>query len=196
VGTKITISVVCILLAIAHKVWPDAAPDLTTTILLLVALLPWLTSVIRSVELPGGFRIELQDVKTATKKVAAGAPQRHGAGASRTPATMRLLTHVGSEDPNLALVALRIEIEKRLAELASTLKLEFGRKSARQLLRDLVPAQGIDRETASGLDDLIALGNQAAHGARVAEDAAVWALEMAPSVLDVLDNLIDNAKAG
>lgn len=41
---------------------------MTTLVLLVVAILPWLAGAIRSVELPGVIKIELRDVKAATEK--------------------------------------------------------------------------------------------------------------------------------
>lgn len=63
------ITVICFLLFAAHLVWPRLSLDVTSTILLIVALLPWLAPVIKSIELPGGFKIEVQDLKAATEKV-------------------------------------------------------------------------------------------------------------------------------
>ena len=40
-------------------------PDLftaTTTLLIVIAVLPWISSLIKSVEFPGGFKIEFQDL--------------------------------------------------------------------------------------------------------------------------------------
>jgi hypothetical protein len=192
--TKIFISISCILLAVAHIIWPNIKVDITTLILVLIAILPWLAAVIRSVELPGGFKIELQDVKAATEKIMSGksikvTPQ---STLSKRKENLGLLSEVAKTDPNLALVGLRIEIEKRLSQLANNLGIPTVRRSANVLLRDLITLERIDRETASGLGDLITLGNQAAHGAEVSSDAANWAIETGPLVLESLNNLIDD----
>lgn len=189
--TKLTVSLACVLLAVAHNLWPAIKIDLTTGALVLVAILPWLAGVIRSVELPGGFKIELNDVKAATEKVAAGrAGKRTASGLTTDRVDLALLSEVGERDPNLALVGLRIEIERRLSRLASAIGLSSTRRSAGSLLRDLVSREAVDPETAAGLADLIALGNQAAHGADVSRSAASWAMESGPLVLGALDTLI------
>src|SRR2546430_1224818 len=59
----------CLLLFAGHLIWPKISLDLTATILLIVALIPWLAPVVKSIELPGGFKIEVQDVKEATDKI-------------------------------------------------------------------------------------------------------------------------------
>jgi len=165
---------------------------MTTLILILVAILPWLASVIRSVELPGGFKIELQDLKAATEKIISGKSIKTAQQTTsvKRKAKLKKLPELAINDPNLALVGLRIDIEKRLSELASNLGISTTHRSAGVLLRDLVAHERINQETASGLSDLIALGNQAAHGAEVSSDAANWAFEAGPLVLGVLDNMI------
>lgn len=190
--TKIVISIVCILLAAAHLVWPLVQIDMITAILILLAVLPWLAQVIRSLELPGGFKIELQDVKSATEKVASGTTITATTAVVAPPRedNLQFLREVARTDPNLSLVGLRIEIEKRLATLASGLNFDAKRNSASAMLRHLVSNQRIDSATASGLADLIGLGNQAAHGAEVSPSAATWALDNGPLILEVLDNLV------
>ena len=49
----ITVSIVAVLLAVGHLAFPAARIDAVTLALLVVAILPWLGSVFRSVELPG-----------------------------------------------------------------------------------------------------------------------------------------------
>jgi len=189
--TKIAISTVCVILGAAHLIWPDVKVDMATLVLLVVAILPWLAAVIRSVELPGGFKIELQDVKAATEKVTGG--KAAGAGPAQPPMgeDIQFLRDVAGTDPNLALVGLRIEIERRLSQLAELAQIPSTRRSAGVMLRDLIAREQIDRQTAAGLGDLIALGNQAAHGAEVSSNAAAWALDTSPLILEVLDGLID-----
>lgn len=194
--TKIAISTICVLLGAAHLIWPDVEIDLATIVLLVVAMLPWVAAEIRSVELPGGFKIELQDVKAATGKVTTGS------GVAGVPPStpsrgdnLDFIREVSRGDPNLALVGLRIEIERRLSRLAQQAQLPSGRRSAGAMLRDLMAHESIDRQTAAGLGDLIALGNQAAHGAEVSPNAAAWALDASPLILELLDSLIDRSQS-
>src|SRR5262249_17209116 len=50
----IAITAVAVLLGIGHFVWPDKKIDAKTLGLLVVAILPWLGSVFKSLELPSG----------------------------------------------------------------------------------------------------------------------------------------------
>jgi hypothetical protein len=60
-------------------------------------------------------------------------------------------------------------------------------RSLVQLTRDLEERGVLHPQSAGGLRDLIALGNQAAHGVEVAPEVAYSAVEYGPRVLRVLD---------
>jgi hypothetical protein len=199
---KILITLICVAGIAVHLIWPTFTIDLITIILLLVAILPWTASIIKSLELPGGFKIELQDIKAATDKVTS-APVESKAQISGSTSesaaleiadkendTIATLRNVAENDPNLALVGVRIEIEKRLLELARRRQIDTSRKSLGYLLRQLQQDQTIPPEVASGLNELTALGNRAAHGAGVSPDAAAWVLDTAPTILGILDDII------
>ena len=66
---RLSITLIALLIALAHLVFPSVQIDFVTLILLLVAVLPWLAPLVKSVELPGGFKIELQDVKDLAEMV-------------------------------------------------------------------------------------------------------------------------------
>jgi hypothetical protein len=192
---KVTISVTCAILAVLHVTFPTVRIDYITLILLVLGVLPWFSPLIKSLELPGGLKIELQDVKAATDKVTAGAKEREGVEVTAPPpvvvaheeSSIERLREIGGSNPNLALVGLRIEIERRLTAVAMKEKIPTKGRSAGWLLRELQERKKLSPEIASGLNELVALGNQAAHGAHVTRDAAEWALDKAPAVLGILE---------
>src|SRR5688572_10173760 len=55
-------------LAIGHLIWPAAAIDAITATLLLVAIDPWLQPLFKSLELPGGVKVEFQDLERVTAR--------------------------------------------------------------------------------------------------------------------------------
>lgn len=199
--TRIFITIAALALAAGHNIWPEIKVDLITLIFIVVAMLPWLASVIKSLELPGGFKIELNDVKAATEKVSSipsgsSANTRHERTlplpeyAEPYEPTIKALREVAQTDPRLALVGLRIELEKRLTQLAEAKGIDSTRKSASAIVRALQQKEVMHPEVAVGLSELVALGNSAAHGAQVTPAAADWALESAPFILSILDNWI------
>lgn len=199
--TKVAITVAASSAAFIHAIFPGIKIDLTTAILIVVAAAPWLVSVVKSIELPGGFKIELQDVKAATDSISS--PEAHAAAVEgaltdtvptspvtsqdRT-ASLQLMQELATRDPSLALVSMRIEIEKRLRELAEVVGIPTEKKSVAYLLRELQRREAIrPPEAAAGLNELVALGNQAAHGIQVSDNAATWVTDWAPFILALLD---------
>jgi hypothetical protein len=168
---------------IVHVVFPDVKVDAVSLGFLALALLPWLSPLIKSAELPGGVKIEFQDVQVAAEKVAAGEPAANGmVEAQPEPAFVA----IASQDSSLAVVGLRIEIEKRIRQLAERAHIPANRPLS-QLTHDLQRREILHAEAVAGLRDLIALGNLAAHGREVSPDAAYSAIEYGPKVLRVLD---------
>jgi len=200
--TKIagTISLVSCLLAITHIIWPTLGIDATTIALLILAAFPWLIPVLKSVELPGGVKIELKDAKAATDKVISELPfQPTVLETEETPgvrirtydasSTVDALRNVAKRDPNLALVGFRIEIEKRIFGIAEKAGIKTEHSNLSRLVRELQRQKVLPAQVASGLTELTNLGNRAAHGAEVTPDAAEWVLDAGPSILLNLDKL-------
>ncbi|GJL50664.1 MAG: hypothetical protein NPIRA01_18910 [Nitrospirales bacterium] len=186
---RIIVSTIAILLASLHMAFPDIELDLVTLTLIVIAALPWLTPLVRSMELPGGFKIELHDLKAATDKVTSAQLTQSGTPPqSQREVEVKLengeeIDLVPSDDPNLALVALRIELEKVLSQIAENNDVVLKRPTAAILLNELSRRNIIQKGNANALSELIALGNQAAHGAEVSPEAAMWALDVGPAIL-------------
>jgi hypothetical protein len=165
---KISITTTAVVLIIIHLIWPKI--DSVTIGLLMLAVLPWLSSLIESVEVPGIGKIKLRNVQDADKKIT-----------GNTPIPMiRKPSYLAIEDreSNLALLGLRIEIEKRLRNLAS----HFGLPSNKPLilmLHELHLRKAITDNVKDGLTLLINAGNSAVHGAK--------AMDRGPAILAQID---------
>lgn len=71
------VTLVALALALIHLLSPSLAIDHITLVLLGFALLPWLTPLVKTLEAPGGWKIELRDeVKRELEVVATGALHR------------------------------------------------------------------------------------------------------------------------
>jgi hypothetical protein len=182
---RIVISGVAGVALIGRLIFPNLSIDAVSLGLIALGVLPWLAPLIKSAELPGGIKIEFQDVKAAAERVAAGE-----LGAPSAPVPEPAFLAIAEQDAGLALTGLRIEIEKRLRLLAEGSGLPRSRPLAR-LTTDLQERGILNAEAGGGLRDLIALGNQAAHGVEVAPEAAYSAVEYGPRVLQVLDTKIE-----
>src|SRR4051794_2717397 len=60
---KLTITTVAALIAATHIIFPKINIDLITVVLLALAIIPWLEPLFKSVELPGGLKLEFQDLQ-------------------------------------------------------------------------------------------------------------------------------------
>jgi hypothetical protein len=192
--TKLRFAVTIGALAIAavHLIWPTLAMDVLTLALLVIAVLPWLAPLVKSVELPGGLKIELQDLKQVESRAnTAGLLAVEPAQAEEARFAFEA---VAAQDPNLALAGLRIEIEKRLSVLATAYGLDAGRPMGiGQLLRALTKADVLTAEERAVLADMTNMLNSAVHGADVGQDAAQWAIGVGPRLLTSLDERIAEA---
>lgn len=181
---KIAVSVIVIIAIIIRLIWPKIKIDVITLGLLIVAILPWLSTILESAKFPGGWEVKFRDLQKAASHVTAGTKLKSTAAAEPS------FVSIAGQDPNLALVGLRIEIEKRLRELAVKHGLP-ERQPLRRMFNELRNRKVLDSQEIWGLDELIIAGNNAAHGAKVQNSVAEWAIEMGPKVLTVLDNHLD-----
>lgn len=115
-----------------HLLWPSLAIDGITLALLVVSIIPWLAPLFKSLELPGGWKIEFQDLQKATAK--AEDAGLLGNEVKDLDKDLFSFQTVANTDPNLALAGLRIEIEKRLVKLAESRNLTVGRSGLTKML--------------------------------------------------------------
>lgn len=59
-----TISIIAFALVLARLAWPDLTIDTVTAALLVVAILPWLGSIIERAKLPGGWELSFQKIES------------------------------------------------------------------------------------------------------------------------------------
>lgn len=173
-------------LALIHLVWPTLAIDAVTLALLVIALLPWLAPIFKSLEFPGGWKVQFQDLQNAAERA-----DKAGLLAAQPapPPAEFTFQQLAESDPNLALAGLRIEIEKRLNTLAEKHGIEPRGRGLGQLLRLLTQKQALTPEASSTLADMTGLLNSAVHGASVDPRASNWAISVGPRVLKALDDL-------
>jgi hypothetical protein len=186
------VSLGALLLALSHIIWPLLAIDAITLALIVIAILPWLAPLIKSLELPGGWKLEFQELqKVASRAETAGLL---AAEPSQKEVDFSFQS-IANRDPNLALAGLRIEIEKRLSQLAEIHNLNTRHPmSVGQALRALTQAEVLTNEERSILADMVNMLNSAVHGGDVDSRAASWAIDVGPRLLTSLDERINEAR--
>lgn len=168
-----------VLLLVADLLRRGLVVDIIPLALFGLAVLPWLTDLVSSARLPGGVEVTFKDLASA--EALAGdlsAEEDHGRA--------RILDEWQSTDPALALVALRIEIEKRIRELARRARRPHS-GSLHGVIRNLGDEKILSGNLVPGLLELVAAGNAAAHGAEIRADVNEWAYSRGAAVLQRLD---------
>lgn len=179
------ITAVALLVAFAHLVLPKLTIDAITVTLFFIALIPWLAPLFKSLEFPGGLKVEFQDFERAQDEAEkAGLLAKTAEGEHRKKYSFQL---VAKEDPILALAGLRIEIEKRLTDIAESKGLKTENAGVGRLLRMLSEKQLLSYEQHSVLADMVVLLNKAVHGENIDERAAEWALDVGVRLLNTLE---------
>ena len=188
-----SVTLCALILAIAHLIWPNIAIDAITLALVLIAILPWLAPLVKSLELPGGWKVEFQELQKAASR--ADTAGLLAAEPSRSEDSFSFQS-ISKRDPNLALAGLRIEIEKRLSKLAEVNNVEQrrGPMGIGQLLRALAQREVLTNEERSILSDMVNMLNAAVHGATVDRQSADLAIDVGPRLLTSLDERIEEAK--
>jgi hypothetical protein len=160
--------------------------------LVVLAILPWLSSVFRSVEFPGGMKVEYQELEKAKEKI-------EEAGLLAAPAAPALrkeepaYTSIVEHDPNLALAGLRIEIERKLRAIAKSGGITDDRFSIQKMARELASKGLLTQQECMAINDLIGILNKAVHGAEVDQRAVELAFEIGPHLLVSLDERVREA---
>ena len=204
---KILISSAGLFILLARLIWPMIKVDAISLGLLIVAILPWLSSLIESAEFPGGWKIKFRDIQQAGAKITAGeetspttSPTTTTTSTTTTlpPEALEVKTQLSfidviDRDPNLALVGIRIEIEKRIRKLAEIEGLKLNQPLSR-LLRELNQRGVLSQMVFSGLQEIVSAGNQAAHGAKVEPSVTDWAFDMGQNILLAMDRKIQESR--
>lgn len=187
------VSLGALTLALLHIIFPSLAIDAITLALILIAILPWLAPLVKSLELPGGWKLEFQELQKATFRAESAGLLAAEPSISEQEFAFQ---SISKRDPNLALAGLRIEIEKRLSLLAEAHDLNNLRRpmGVGQLLRALAQNEVLSHEERSILADMVNMLNAAVHGASVDSRAAEWAINTGPRLLTSLDERVEEAK--
>jgi len=173
---------------VSRLIWPWLKLDAISVGLLIVAIIPWVSGLFESLEFPGGWKISFRKLESAAQEIPDPPPTE-----LRTEDEPSYLA-VRGLDPQLGLVALRIEIERRLQRLAAQHGQVLGGRppGVRRLLNDLRRAGVVPPNVAGALDEILIAGNAAAHGAALPSGQEDFAFSEGPRILAWLDSIEDH----
>jgi uncharacterized protein YecT (DUF1311 family) len=194
--TQIFITVSAILVGLIHLFFPNLKIDAIFITLIIIAIIPWLEPLLKSVELPGGLKVEFQDFKKIEEEaIKAGLIKGDGKTEIKEITTTNSDTfsfiEIAEQNEELALVGFRIEIEKRLRSLADKYSIESNRYSVTRLIEALAKEEILTIAEKTSLLDIISTLNKASHGMEYDQRSANWVIENGPKILDSLDEKLE-----
>lgn len=183
-----SITVFAIISALVHIFSPSIKIDSITLSLIILAVIPWLASLFKSLEFPGGLKLEYQDEldKVSEEVKAAGLVEDE----SKQELKDYDFLDYAESNPQLALAGLRMEIEKALKGLAISHGIENSRHSLSLLMNKLFNKGLISQKERSALADMMVTLNRAVHGEEVDSRATAWIIDIGPKVLHSLNKKI------
>jgi hypothetical protein len=177
---KIILTLISIVGIGTHLVFPSIAIDSVTVALLIIGVLPWLSSLFKSFG-AGGVNVEFRDLEKAEEEL-------NEAKLIKIPSKEQVSYLPREQDnPILSLAWLRIEIEKRIRMLNGLCKLPENR-DFNTMLRQLVEKEILNQKEYSALRDLRGTLNKAVHGEDIDSNANEWAFRIGSSILSALDD--------
>lgn len=188
--SKYIISLIAIIALILKLTYPRFNIDNTVVILIFIALIPWIQGIFKSIELPSGHKIELQEFNSAAEKID-NINKNHTIDIlsdSQLIKSRPSFLSLVDMDVNLALISLRLEIEKRIKSLAATYEISINQQL--DIITKELQKKGVfDERTLSGLLEIVKLGNDAAHGSIINFDKKEIIIEKGKAILLKLDIL-------
>lgn len=193
---KFIISIVAAFVAFAHLIFPKVNIDIITVTLIALAIIPWLEPLFKSVELPGGVKLEFQElekIEEEAKKVGLISVEDVSATSEDNKDKSKYyFVEIAEKNQELALVSLRIEIEKRLREIATKYSIDTKKYSIIRLIDALADKNILTIQETTVLKDMISTLNHAAHGVKYDQRNAQWVIDNGPAIVNSLENRIAN----
>lgn len=192
---KVVVTLVAVSLAILHLIFPKINIDLITVSLLALAVIPWVETLFKSVELPGGLKLEFQELKKIeeeAQKVGLINSEDVKIEEDEEDVEKRLFVELAEQNQELALVSLRLDIEKCLRDIALKYDLKTEKLGINNLLRELAAYHIIPIEEENVLRDMIAVLNQASHGMEYDQRTGKWIIEVGPKIIESLESKVES----
>ena len=170
---KLAMSIFCIAVALFDTFFQTLS--LIAAGALSIAVLPWVMGLIERVTAPGGFEIVFADAKRKLDQTETR-PDAEDA---------QVFEYFKTDDPNLAVALLRVEIERRLRRIAEQVFSDSvkPRRGLKPLMEELREQGAISNDAAALILDLLPVMNQAVHGIHLRPDVTEFAIRYGPRIL-------------
>jgi uncharacterized protein YecT (DUF1311 family) len=194
--TQLSITVSAVLVGLIHLFFPDLKIDAIFITLIIISIIPWLEPLLKSIELPGGLKVEFQDFKKLEDELKIAGLIKSDEKVkikeiTKTKSETFSFIEIAEQNEELALVGFRIEIEKRLRSLADKYSIESNRYSVTRLIETLAKEEILTIAEKTSLIDIISTLNKASHGMEYDQRSANWVIENGPKILESLDEKLE-----
>jgi acyl carrier protein len=182
-GLQIGLTCIFLITATAHLIFPDVKIDSIAVTLLILSIVPWLGIIFESLELPGGLKFKYSTLQAAADEVAKSTliTVDHQ-GRIDDPTYISLL----DEDPTLALAGLRIDIERRLRQIATKYS-DLKARGVGSLVNALSQRELLSDSERNAIQDILSSLNEAVHGAKISREQASRVMEIGRNLTDSLE---------
>lgn len=189
---KIIITVTAIGLATVHIIFPKINIDHITVILMGMALVPWVEPLFKSVGLPGGISFRFQELELLEKeaKKAGLISSDNYNDEVATLAPEYELSEIADNNPELSLISLRIEIEKKLRSIATSNNIATATLSATGILKQFEQKNILNQNESSVLKKMLSFLDKATHEPVQDVRLSNWVSENGPSIIKNLEKKI------
>ena len=183
------ISIIAISLGCINHFWMKF--DATTTVFMLIAMLPWLAQIFSKIKLPG-VEVIARDIGRVQEKATEAGMLKTPKADRPQPSYMALI----DEAPAVALAGLRIDIENRVRSLVSESGGEVERVQTAKLLKILDTKQILTADEVGTLRELMGVLNQAVYGGKVSRTEAASAIDLGRRIIASLDDRFRDSVSG
>ena len=137
---RVGISAACLILFVLHRQWPEVAKDPVTLALLAFALLPWLQPLFKTVKLPGGIEITLQDMERKIEKATGAAENADRKAELAVSGIASAPTPAPEKEGAIAPGTLLADLAKQYEDIRATQDSSPARTSAMtSVVRQMIP---------------------------------------------------------
>jgi hypothetical protein len=195
---QVAITLVSAVFLLAHLRWPTLQIDAIAIVLLVLCFAPWLGNLFKSLEMPGGWKIDFNENRfTKAAEVAEESGLLVSESASLTANTQSGVEYTALLEayPRLAVLDLRIDIEKRVRKLAVHNGITDRKASATTLTRELAKHGVLTGPECVALLGILASLNSVVHGADISKANAEQVLEVGKRLIDSLDERSQSTEA-
>jgi uncharacterized protein YecT (DUF1311 family) len=193
---QILITLSALLVGLLHIIFPNFKIDAISITLIIIAIIPWLAPLFKSVELPGGLKVVFQDFKKLKDDARKAGlikdePLLDSKLSIKSNSDTYSFIETAEKNQELALVGFRIEIEKRLRNLADKYSIDSNRYSIVRLIDVLTKNEILTTAEMTSLKNIISTLNHAAHRMDYDQKSADWVIENGSKILDSLDQKLE-----